>query len=145
MGGTGRTTLESGLDECRHFTGGISRLSSTPRGDFPQAVNPLLQEATPPKSDRLEVDLVRLGDVPVLPSGGGLQHDATALRHLLRSSMRTDPLLKFETIFGFKLNCPSNARHGLILESKTNNSSHLCDTTLGLPANRWSASREGVG
>ncbi len=44
--------------------------------------------------------------------------------------MRTDPLLKFETIFGFKLNCPSNARHGLILESKTNNSSHLCDTTL---------------
>ena len=45
--------------------------------------------------------------------------------------MRTDPLLKFETIFGFKLNCPSNARHGLILESKTNNSSHLCDTTLG--------------
>ena len=45
--------------------------------------------------------------------------------------MRTDPLLKFETIFGFKLNCPSNARHGLILESKTNNSSHLCDITLG--------------
>ncbi|MFM2280795.1 MAG: hypothetical protein RLZZ444_3026 [Pseudomonadota bacterium] len=45
--------------------------------------------------------------------------------------MRTDPLLKFETILGFKLNCPSNARHGLILKSKTNNSSHLCDTTLG--------------
>ena len=44
--------------------------------------------------------------------------------------MRTDPLLKFETILGFKLNCPSNARHGLILESKINNSSHLCDTTL---------------
>ena len=48
--------------------------------------------------------------------------------------MRTDPLLKFETVLGFKLNCPSNARHGLILESKTNNSSHLCDTTLALGA-----------
>jgi len=46
--------------------------------------------------------------------------------------MRTDPLLKFETILVFKLNCPSNARHRLILESKTNNSSHLCDTTLAL-------------
>lgn len=124
------STLERGLDECGYLPGGIDRLSPTPRHDFPQALNSFFQEAASPKSNRLDVDLKDIGNVLVLVPDGCLQHNATSLGNLLGCSMGADPSLEFEPIVGIQPNSPGNARHITTLQSETNNSSHLCDTTL---------------
>jgi len=81
----------------------IHGLSSPPRSNIPKTVQPLFAKPLPPKNDRVPVHrkLLRNSDVG-LPRRSA-RHNPAAQRHLLRSSMCRNPMLKLFPIHSRKL------------------------------------------
>ena len=125
MRGPGRLAPQSALDDSRHLCHRIGWFSSTTRSDFPQAVGALLTEARPPKRDGLEIDLQVFSNLLVLASVARRQNDATALRHLLRSCVGSNPSFQFKTVRRPQGNWLSNTWHGARVYLKIYNSIHL--------------------
>ena len=77
--------------------------------DGPQTLDAFLAEPPAPQRDGLKVNLQVRGNLLILVPSGRRQNDPTALRHLLRGSMRGNPAFQFQTILRLQGNRLGNS------------------------------------